>query len=156
MYGGDETLADEDVLSVLRQQLPPELQKLNSVEELLDYTISRVKAARDAAIKEYLNVKELMTNIKILANLGEGDRAYINAGNNVFLPAKLKGNRLLVDIGYQFHVEMEVDEAEAFCKNKLELIQRNIDTLNRKVAEQRAQGFIIAETLCNMSPLMGP
>lgn len=89
MYGGDETLADEDVLSVLRQQLPPELQKLNSVEELLDYTISRVKAARDAAIKEYLNVKELMTNIKILANLGEGDRAYINAGNNVFLPAKL-------------------------------------------------------------------
>ncbi|KAK1442763.1 hypothetical protein BgAZ_302810 [Babesia gibsoni] len=154
MSDNDGTLANEDVLGVLREQLPPELQGAESVEEVLGYGISRVKAERDAAIGEYLNTKKLMTDIKLLRVAKCGTRAYIDAGNSVFLPAKLKGKRLFINIGYQFHVEMEPDEAAEFCAERLKLIKRNIDALNRKLAQKRAEAFIIEETLVRMASLM--
>ncbi|KAK1938562.1 hypothetical protein X943_002287 [Babesia divergens] len=150
----DGGLAEGDVLSVLRQQLPPELQSINSIDDLLEYGIKGAKAERDAAILNFLTTKKLIGNIKLLKKLNDNTRAYIDIGNNVLLPARLQDKRLLVNIGYQFYLEMEPEEAEVFSREKLQLIESNIDILNRKIADQRAQAFIIAETLCNMSSLL--
>ncbi|CDR95217.1 hypothetical protein BBBOND_0203750 [Babesia bigemina] len=151
MLDNDDTLADREVLGVLRQQLPPQLRNVESVEDLLEYGISVAKAERDKAVKNFLNTKKLMANIKLLERLDDNTRAYIDAGNGIFLPARLKDRRILVHIGYQFYLAMDHDEAYTFASERLKLLQKNIDALNAKVAEQRAQAFIIAETLCTMS-----
>ncbi|GBE61567.1 hypothetical protein BOVATA_030600 [Babesia ovata] len=163
MLDNDDTLADGEVLSVLRQQLPPQLRNVESVEDLLEYGISVAKADRDRAVRNFLNTKQLMANIKLLERLDDHTRAYIDAGNGIFLPARLlvwntrnsiklrKDRHILVHIGYQFYLAMNHEEAYAFAAERLKLLQQSINTLNAKVAEQRAQAFIIAETLCTMS-----
>ncbi|ORM40680.1 uncharacterized protein BXIN_2355 [Babesia sp. Xinjiang] len=151
MFDEYDTLADSDVIGVLRQQLPPQLQEVDSIEGLLEYGITAVKAERDKTVAKIIATKQLLANIKLLSKLEDGVRAYVDAGNDIFLPARLQDRRILVDIGYQFYVAMDSQEAETFLNERLKLLERNVDTLNAKVAEQRAQAFIIAETLCTMS-----
>ncbi|GFE54665.1 UXT, putative [Babesia ovis] len=147
----DSALEDADVIGVLRQQLPPQLQQVDSVESLLEFGITAAKAERDRAVTRVIRNKQLLANIKLLNKLEDGVKTYVDAGNNVFLPARLQDRKILVHIGYQFYIAMDHKEAERFVTERLKLLQRNVENLNAKVAEQRAQAFIIAETLCTMS-----
>ncbi|GIX64440.1 uncharacterized protein BcabD6B2_38750 [Babesia caballi] len=175
MAGDDEALADEEVIGVLRQQLPPQLQGVESVEELLEYGIAGAKAERDAAIDNFAgaasnscrtssssaNLKkepvhtlmrgagycfrhacELCTPVANAEQTGQtntrthrppvprGDGA--RRGRGVFGPAPRVG-------------------AAVGVTRKHLSPRSSIDNLNVKVAKQRAQAFIIAETLSTMS-----
>ncbi|KAG6440174.1 Prefoldin subunit family protein [Babesia bovis T2Bo] len=147
----DEQLADSEVIEVLRELQPPQIQDAESVESILDYGITAAKSERDKILANIINNKILLNNIKILSKLDVGIKAFVDAGNNIFLPARTQDRHILIHIGYQFYVDMEIEEARNFIEKRIQLMQQNLKTLNTKVAEQRAQSFIIAETLYSMS-----
>ncbi|KAK2198204.1 bifunctional Prefoldin/Pescadillo/DNA repair Rad51-transcription factor NusA [Babesia duncani] len=132
-------LTQSDLEDVVYQQLPPELKRLDSIKQCLEYGIESVRKSRDEIFSEYektlvlpqVNSDRLrLKNTLQLLKANHNSACHINVADKVYARATLDGNAIFVPIGHQFYLELTLKEAEKYFDEYLELLLRKLEQRN--------------------------
>ncbi|AFZ81090.1 hypothetical protein BEWA_004980 [Theileria equi strain WA] len=110
------------MIDILRASLPPDLANFTSFQEVLEYDVENSRAECKRVLDQLTSTRKLLYNVKVLQSLRSEGRAHVNVGNSTFIPSRMKGDSILVSLGYQFYLEMTLQEAETYYNERIKLI----------------------------------
>lgn len=110
------------MIDVLRSSLPPDLANFTSFQEVLEYDVENSRAECRKVLNQLKSTRKLLYGIHILKRLSGNERAYVNIGNSTYIPSKISKDSVLVSLGYQFYLEMNLDEATNYYNERIKLI----------------------------------
>ncbi|OZJ05029.1 hypothetical protein BZG36_02146 [Bifiguratus adelaidae] len=117
------------------------------VNEKLKVDLQQVLDRRDAIydeISEYAKLRESMKTIQGQ----ECITSMVDLGSNFYAQAKIPDTQYIyVSIGYGFHAQMTIPEANAFIDRKQEHLQKKADKLTQESAKIKAHIKIVLEAM---------
>lgn len=117
----------EDVNRVINENLRKELVKL---EEALDRT--------NEELIEYMQLEKTLEFTK--EHKPDGFKTKVDVGSNMFMAAKVeKIEPILINIGLNHFLELELDEALKFLKMKINILTKEADVIRDETLKIRSQ-----------------
>ncbi|EGC34664.1 hypothetical protein DICPUDRAFT_34623 [Dictyostelium purpureum] len=110
-------------LQLVREQVEEEIQQLSeSIQQL-----------RHASNK-YLEAKDAMGGLKGT----EGKEILVPLTSSIYISGKINANeKVLVDIGTGYFVEMGIDQGQGFSTRKVQLIQEQVNKVQQAITIKR-------------------
>lgn len=128
----------------------------NFIDDVLQRDLRQTKEKRDKILQDICDMGMLIEHLKLLNQME--DRKEIEAltllGCESFAYANiLDKNKIFILLGYEFYVEMTLDEALSFLEKKIELYEKKLTYWNKKVAHVKAHIQILMQAISSLSPV---
>ncbi|KAJ2776250.1 hypothetical protein H4R18_005768 [Coemansia javaensis] len=121
--------------------LPGELQEAvqkyeDFVRERLEPDLARAVEQRDAVYKRMSEYLKLKTHIDAVRSQGLGElETKVDLGSNFYVKAFVPDTtHIFVSVGFGFHLQMTLDEADAFIDRKVKHMETHVyDALSKAI-----------------------
>ncbi|KYQ91666.1 prefoldin subunit 5 [Tieghemostelium lacteum] len=109
-------------LQMLREQLENEMQTLSD-------SVTQLRHASN----KYAEAKDAITGIQGT----QGKDLLVPLTSSIYLPGKITSEKVLVDIGTGYYVEMNIEQGQGFTQRKIQLITDQINKVHQAINIKR-------------------
>ncbi|KAN0025532.1 hypothetical protein ACTFIU_001809 [Dictyostelium citrinum] len=111
-------------LQMVREQVEAEIQQLSE-------SINQLRHASN----KYIEAKEAMSGLKG----ADGKDMLVPLTSSIYLPGKINSNeKVLIDIGTGYYVEMGIEQGQNFSNRKVQLITEQVNKVQTAINMKRS------------------
>lgn len=128
----------------------------NFIDDVLQRDLRQTKEKRDRILQDICDMGMLIEHLKLLNQMEDHKEieALTLLGCESYVYANiLDKNKIFILLGYEFYVEMTLDEALSFLKKKIELYEKKLTYWNKQVAHVKAHIQILMQAISSLSPV---
>ncbi|VWU50845.1 prefoldin, putative [Hepatocystis sp. ex Piliocolobus tephrosceles] len=130
------------------------LKSESFIDEVLNEQLKERQDKRDEILQHIFDMEILMENIKLFISMKDQKEietlTLLGCDSYVYADI-LDKNKICVHIGYEFYLEMTLEEALEFLKKKINLYENKLIYWNKQIARIKAHIQILMRAISNIT-----
>mmetsp|Transcript_515 Transcript_515/g.708 ORF Transcript_515/g.708 Transcript_515/m.708 type:complete len:156 (+) Transcript_515:109-576(+) len=124
------------------------MQQLNMVKQNLEQELKALMNNLEALREAETRFKHSQDTLGSLVPENEGKPILLPVTSSLFIDAKMKNNeRVTVDVGTGYFIEMSVDRAKKFCAKRTQMLTDNAGVMQKRLNEKKKNYEMVTQTM---------
>ncbi|CAD2091202.1 prefoldin, putative [Plasmodium vinckei lentum] len=130
------------------------LKSESFIDDVLHEHLKERQKKRDEILQDIFDMEILVANLKLLIDMKDQKEVetLTQLGCDSYVYADiLDKNKIFIQIGYEFYLEMTLENAISFLKKKISLYEEKLTYWNKEIAKIKAHIQILMRAISNLT-----
>ncbi|CAD2091203.1 prefoldin, putative [Plasmodium vinckei brucechwatti] len=130
------------------------LKSESFIDDVLHEHLKERQKKRDEILQDIFDMEILVANLKLLIDMKDQKEVetLTQLGCDSYVYADiLDKNKIFIQIGYEFYLEMTLENAISFLKKKISLYEEKLIYWNKEIAKIKAHIQILMRAISNLA-----
>lgn len=130
------------------------LKSENFIDDVLHKDLRERKKIRDGILQDMFDMEMLIENLNLFMNTKDPNilETLTSLGCDTYVYADIiDKNKIFVNAGFEFYLEMTIVDAIIFLKKKLTLYEEKLKFWNKKIATTKAHIQILMQAISSLT-----
>ncbi|CAD2103522.1 prefoldin, putative [Plasmodium vinckei] len=130
------------------------LKSESFIDDVLHEHLKERQKKRDEILQDIFDMEILVANLKLLIDMKDQKEVetLTQLGCDSYVYADiLDKNKIFIQIGYEFYLEMTLENAISFLKKKISLYEEKLTYWNKEIAKIKAHIQILMRAISNLA-----
>ncbi|SCN60109.1 prefoldin, putative [Plasmodium chabaudi chabaudi] len=130
------------------------LKSESFIDDVLHEHLKERQKKRDEILQDIFDMEILVANLKLLIDMKDQKEVetLTQLGFDSYVYADiLDKNKIFIQIGYEFYLEMTLENAISFLKKKISLYEEKLTYWNKEIAKIKAHIQILMRAISNLA-----
>ncbi|SBT76963.1 prefoldin, putative [Plasmodium ovale] len=130
------------------------LKSESFIDDVLHQQLRERQKKRDEIVQDIFDMEILVENLKLFLNMKDQKEieTLTSLGCDSYAYADiLDKNKIFIQIGYEFYLEMTLEDAIVFLKKKINLYEDKLSYWNKQIARIKAHIQILMRALSSLA-----
>ncbi|GAW80853.1 prefoldin [Plasmodium gonderi] len=130
------------------------LKSESFIDDVLHEQLRERQKKRDEILQDIFDMEILVENLKLFINIKDQKEieTLTSLGCDSYVYADiLDKNKIFIQIGYEFYLEMPLEDAIMFLKKKINLYQDKVTYWNKQISRVKAHIQILMRAISNLA-----
>ncbi|CDU18186.1 prefoldin, alpha subunit [Plasmodium yoelii 17X] len=145
--------------AAINEQTNEDFQKIilkseSFIDDVLHEHLRERQKKRDEILQDIFDMEILVANLKLLIDMKDQKEieTLTELGCDSYVYADiLDKNKIFIQIGYEFYLEMSLESAIVFLKKKINLYEEKLTYWNKEIAKIKAHIQILMRAISNLA-----
>ncbi|CAA9988101.1 prefoldin, putative [Plasmodium knowlesi strain H] len=130
------------------------LKSESFIDDVLHEQLRERQKRRDEILQDIFDMEILVQNLKLFINMKDQKEieTLTSLGCDSYVYADiLDKNKIFIQIGYEFYLEMSLEDAIVFLKKKINLYEDKVTYWNKQISRVKAHIQILMRAISNLT-----
>ncbi|SPJ10832.1 prefoldin, putative [Plasmodium sp. DRC-Itaito] len=145
--------------AVINKEKKDEFQNLilkseGFIDDVLHEKLRERQKKRDEILQDLFDMEILIENLKLFVNMKDKNEVetLTSLGCDSYVYADIiNKNKIFIQLGYEFYLEMTLEEAIKFLKKKINLYEEKLSYWNKQISHVKAHIQILMRAISNLT-----
>ncbi|SOV77935.1 prefoldin, putative [Plasmodium sp. gorilla clade G3] len=145
--------------AVINKEKKDEFQNLilkseGFIDDVLHEKLRERQKKRDEILQDLFDMEILIENLKLFVNMKDKNEVetLTSLGCDSYVYADIiNKNKIFIQLGYEFYLEMTLEEAIKFLKKKIHLYEEKLSYWNKQISHVKAHIQILMRAISNLT-----
>ncbi|KYN98719.1 putative prefoldin [Plasmodium gaboni] len=145
--------------AVINKEKKDEFQNLilkseGFIDDVLHEKLRERQKKRDEILQDLFDMEILIENLKLFLNMKDKNEVETLTclGCDSYVYADIiNKNKIFIQLGYEFYLEMTLEEAIKFLKKKINLYEEKLSYWNKQISQVKAHIQILMRAISNLT-----
>ncbi|CXI46170.1 prefoldin, putative [Plasmodium berghei] len=145
--------------AAINEQTKEDFQKIilkseSFIDDVLHEHLKERQKKRDEILQDIFDMEILVANLKLLIEMKDQKEieTITELGCDSYVYADiLDKNKIFIQIGYEFYLEMSLENAIVFLKKKINIYEEKLTYWNKEIAKIKAHIQILMRAISNLT-----